>query len=60
MRGMELKSYGTSARGYRTVDGGRIVVNLNFENISKVKISKLEDMAYEFLEAASKVIEKED
>lgn len=56
---MELKSYGTSARGFSTGDGGKVVVNVNFENIPKVKLSKLEDMAYEFLDAASKVIEKE-
>lgn len=59
MREIELKSYGTSARGFSIRDGGKVVVNVNFENIPKVKISELEDMAYEFLDAASKVIEKE-
>lgn len=59
MIAMELKNYGSSVRGIETEDGGKVVVNINFENISKPKISELEEMSYEFLEKVSKVIEKE-
>ncbi len=59
MTTMELKNYGSSVRGIRTNDGGKVVVNINFENISNPQIGDLEEMAYEFLERVSKIIEKE-
>ena len=56
---MEMKSYGSTVRGINADDEGKISIHINFENISRVKLSILEGIAYEFLEKASKEIEKE-
>lgn len=55
----ERKNYGSFEKYLKTKEGGRIAVNVNFENTSKVTVSSMEELTDDFLEKVEKLIEKD-